>query len=100
LVISELKSAAFNCCSRLTQTLIQSLFVCKFLFIINSLFKLCFQNLLSESPVDDQYWPKELILLREKFTAKSQLEITQLNIKHAEEVSPENIVANEISLQN
>ncbi|KAM8709389.1 hypothetical protein ACLKA7_016230 [Drosophila subpalustris] len=45
------------------------------------------QNLLSESPVDDQYWPKELILLREKFTAKSQLEITQLNIKHADEMS-------------
>ncbi|XP_060659556.1 golgin subfamily A member 4 isoform X4 [Drosophila nasuta] len=45
------------------------------------------QNLLSESPVDDHNWPKELILLREKFTAKSQLEITQLNIKHAEEMS-------------
>ncbi|XP_062136622.1 pericentrin isoform X7 [Drosophila sulfurigaster albostrigata] len=44
-------------------------------------------NLLSESPVDDHNWPKELILLREKFTAKSQLEITQLNIKHAEEMS-------------
>ncbi|XP_064545021.1 golgin subfamily A member 4 isoform X2 [Drosophila montana] len=45
------------------------------------------QSLLSESAVDDQHWPKELILLREKFTAKSQLEITQLNIKHAEEMS-------------
>ncbi|XP_064545022.1 pericentrin isoform X3 [Drosophila montana] len=44
-------------------------------------------SLLSESAVDDQHWPKELILLREKFTAKSQLEITQLNIKHAEEMS-------------
>ncbi|KAH8234866.1 hypothetical protein KR032_004625 [Drosophila birchii] len=44
------------------------------------------QNLLSENTVDDQHWPKELILLREKFTAKSQLEITQLNIKHADEV--------------
>ncbi|XP_017955731.1 pericentrin isoform X1 [Drosophila navojoa] len=45
------------------------------------------QSLLSECAVDDQHWPKELILLREKFTAKSQLEITQLNIKHAEEMS-------------
>ncbi|XP_033240357.1 golgin subfamily A member 4 isoform X14 [Drosophila pseudoobscura] len=45
------------------------------------------QNLLSENAVDDQHWPKELILLREKFTAKSQLEITQLNIKHADEMS-------------
>ncbi|XP_030244475.1 pericentrin isoform X3 [Drosophila navojoa] len=44
-------------------------------------------SLLSECAVDDQHWPKELILLREKFTAKSQLEITQLNIKHAEEMS-------------
>ncbi|XP_033149655.1 rootletin isoform X3 [Drosophila busckii] len=45
------------------------------------------QSLLSESAANDQHWPKELILLREKFTAKSQLEITQLNIKHAEEMS-------------
>ncbi|KAH8379772.1 hypothetical protein KR009_007140, partial [Drosophila setifemur] len=45
------------------------------------------QNLLSENTVDDLHWPKELILLREKFTAKSQLEITQLNIKHADEMS-------------
>ncbi|XP_034122450.1 A-kinase anchor protein 9 isoform X3 [Drosophila guanche] len=45
------------------------------------------QKLLSENAVDDQHWPKELILLREKFTAKSQLEITQLNIKHADEMS-------------
>ncbi|XP_065721135.2 uncharacterized protein Plp isoform X11 [Drosophila suzukii] len=46
-----------------------------------------YKNLLSENTVDDQHWPKELILLREKFTAKSQLEITQLNIKHADEMS-------------
>ncbi|XP_033149659.1 rootletin isoform X7 [Drosophila busckii] len=46
-----------------------------------------FVSLLSESAANDQHWPKELILLREKFTAKSQLEITQLNIKHAEEMS-------------
>ncbi|KAM7357976.1 pericentrin-like protein isoform 3-T3 [Cochliomyia hominivorax] len=45
------------------------------------------QTLLSESTTDDQHWPKELILLREKFTAKSQLEIAQLQIKHAEEMS-------------
>ncbi|XP_075162394.1 pericentrin-like protein isoform X6 [Haematobia irritans] len=46
-----------------------------------------FMTLLSESTADDQHWPKELILLREKFTAKSQLEIAQLQIKHAEEMS-------------
>ncbi|XP_022211348.2 centrosome-associated protein CEP250 isoform X10 [Drosophila obscura] len=46
-----------------------------------------YKNLLSENAVDDQHWPKELILLREKFTAKSQLEITQLNIRHADEMS-------------
>ncbi|XP_059216942.1 pericentrin isoform X3 [Stomoxys calcitrans] len=45
------------------------------------------QTLLSESTADDQHWPKELILLREKFTAKSQLEIAQLQIKHADEMS-------------
>uniref|UniRef100_A0A1A9WE87 Pericentrin/AKAP-450 centrosomal targeting domain-containing protein n=1 Tax=Glossina brevipalpis TaxID=37001 RepID=A0A1A9WE87_9MUSC len=45
------------------------------------------QALLSETTADDQHWPKELILLREKFTAKSQLEIAQLQIKHAEEMS-------------
>ncbi|XP_046808670.1 golgin subfamily B member 1 isoform X2 [Lucilia cuprina] len=45
------------------------------------------QTLLSESTTDDQHWPKELILLREKFTAKSQLEIAQLQIKHADEMS-------------
>ncbi|XP_058985217.1 pericentrin isoform X3 [Musca domestica] len=46
-----------------------------------------FMTLLSETTTDDQHWPKELILLREKFTAKSQLEIAQLQIKHAEEMS-------------
>ncbi|XP_046808674.1 golgin subfamily B member 1 isoform X6 [Lucilia cuprina] len=46
-----------------------------------------FMTLLSESTTDDQHWPKELILLREKFTAKSQLEIAQLQIKHADEMS-------------
>ncbi|XP_065360071.1 A-kinase anchor protein 9 isoform X3 [Calliphora vicina] len=45
------------------------------------------QTLLSESTTDDQHWPKELILLREKFTAKCQLEIAQLQIKHADEMS-------------
>ncbi|KAL9904593.1 pericentrin-like protein isoform 2-T2 [Glossina fuscipes fuscipes] len=45
------------------------------------------QTLLSETTADDQHWPKELILLREKLTAKSQLEIAQLQIKHAEEMS-------------
>ncbi|XP_037890301.1 protein MLP1 isoform X5 [Glossina fuscipes] len=46
-----------------------------------------FMTLLSETTADDQHWPKELILLREKLTAKSQLEIAQLQIKHAEEMS-------------
>jgi hypothetical protein len=43
--------------------------------------------LLSETANEDSHWPPELILLREKFTAKSQLEIAQLQIKHEEEVS-------------
>ena len=42
--------------------------------------------LLSDSIPDDSKWPPELILLREKFTAKSQLEIAQLQIKHKTEV--------------
>ncbi|KAJ6647187.1 hypothetical protein Bhyg_02407, partial [Pseudolycoriella hygida] len=42
--------------------------------------------LLSETATDDSQWPPELILLREKFTAKSQLEIAQLQIRHKEEV--------------
>lgn len=60
-----------------------------FPFYINEFFCISFslQTLLSESTTDDQHWPKELILLREKFTAKSQLEIAQLQIKHADEVS-------------
>ncbi|CAD7003864.1 unnamed protein product [Ceratitis capitata] len=44
-------------------------------------------TLLSETTTDDQHWPPELILLREKFTAKSQLKIAQLQIKHEEEMS-------------
>ncbi|KAG4070360.1 hypothetical protein HA402_006502 [Bradysia odoriphaga] len=42
--------------------------------------------LLSETATDDSQWPPELILLREKFTAKSQLEIAQLQIRHKEEM--------------
>lgn len=45
------------------------------------------KTLLSEPIADESRWPPELILLREKFTAKSQLEIAQLQIKHEEEVS-------------
>lgn len=45
------------------------------------------QALLSETAADDIHWPPELILIREKFTAKNQLEITQLQIQHAEEMS-------------
>lgn len=45
------------------------------------------KTLLSEPISDESRWPPELILLREKFTAKSQLEIAQLQIKHEEEVS-------------
>lgn len=44
------------------------------------------QALLSEDSQDDTQWPPELILLREKLTAKSQLEIAQLNRRHEEEV--------------
>lgn len=45
------------------------------------------QALLSENRAEDSHWPPELILLREKFTAKSQLEIAQLQIKHEEEMA-------------
>ncbi|XP_055533629.1 A-kinase anchor protein 9 isoform X3 [Wyeomyia smithii] len=45
------------------------------------------QALLSDSATEDSRWPPELILLREKFTAKSQLEIAQLQIKHEEEMA-------------
>ncbi|XP_055300379.1 A-kinase anchor protein 9 isoform X4 [Sitodiplosis mosellana] len=44
-------------------------------------------TLLAEPISDESRWPPELILLREKFTAKSQLEIAQLQIKHEEEMS-------------
>lgn len=44
------------------------------------------KTLLSETAPEESRWPPELILLREKFTAKSQLEIAQLQIKHEEEV--------------
>ncbi|XP_055692688.1 A-kinase anchor protein 9 isoform X9 [Lutzomyia longipalpis] len=46
-----------------------------------------FMALLSESSSADSHWPPELILLREKFTAQNKLEITQLQIKHEEEMS-------------
>lgn len=42
---------------------------------------------MSETAPEESRWPPELILLREKFTAKSQLEIAQLQIKHEEEMS-------------
>lgn len=45
------------------------------------------KTLLSENAPEESRWPPELILLREKFTAKSQLEIAQLQIRHEEEVS-------------
>ncbi|GAB0099973.1 pericentrin [Sergentomyia squamirostris] len=45
------------------------------------------QALLSESSSVDSHWPPELILLREKFTAQNKLEITQLQIRHEEEMS-------------
>uniref|UniRef100_A0A182JV81 Uncharacterized protein n=1 Tax=Anopheles christyi TaxID=43041 RepID=A0A182JV81_9DIPT len=43
--------------------------------------------LLTDSSFEDSHWPPELVLLREKFTAKSQLEITQLQLKHEEEMA-------------
>ncbi|XP_062715949.1 A-kinase anchor protein 9-like isoform X4 [Aedes albopictus] len=45
------------------------------------------QALLSDTTTEDYHWPPELILLREKLTAKSQLEIAQLQIKHEEEMA-------------
>ncbi|XP_035892556.1 pericentrin isoform X2 [Anopheles stephensi] len=45
------------------------------------------QTLLTDSSFEDSHWPPELVLLREKFTAKSQLEITQLQLKHEEEMA-------------
>lgn len=45
------------------------------------------QALLSETATEDSHWPPELILIREKFTAKNQLEITQLQIQHADEMA-------------
>ncbi|XP_058465228.1 golgin subfamily B member 1 isoform X2 [Malaya genurostris] len=45
------------------------------------------QALLSDTTIEDSHWPAELILLREKFTARSQLEIAQLRIKHEEEMA-------------
>ena len=47
------------------------------------------QALLGDSSFEDSHWPPELVLLREKFTAKSQLEIAQLQLKHEEEVRPQ-----------
>lgn len=59
------------------------------MILIYKYFSLSFRKtLLSEPILDESRWPPELILLREKFTAKSQLEIAQLQIKHEEEVSP------------
>lgn len=49
-------------------------------------FPLSLKTLLSEPTPEESRWPPELILLREKFTARSQLEIAQLQIKHEEEV--------------
>lgn len=46
-----------------------------------------FKTLLSDTTPEESRWPPELILLREKFTARSQLEVAQLQIKHEEEVS-------------
>ncbi|XP_053660325.1 pericentrin-like [Anopheles marshallii] len=45
------------------------------------------QALLTDSSFEDSHWPPELVLLREKFTAKSQLEIAQLQLKHEEEMA-------------
>ncbi|XP_055600528.1 pericentrin isoform X2 [Uranotaenia lowii] len=45
------------------------------------------QALLTDGITEDSHWPPELILLREKFTAKSQLEIAQIEIKHEQEMA-------------
>lgn len=54
--------------------------------LLNFFWYLFPQTLISENSRDDSNWPTELILLREKLTATSQLEIAQLKIKHEEEV--------------
>lgn len=59
----------------------------EYFFCFPSLSHFPLKTLLSESSPQENRWPPELILLREKFTAKSQLEIAQLQIKHEEEVS-------------
>lgn len=46
-----------------------------------------FQTLASDKAPKESDWPREFLLLREQFTAKSQLEITQLKIQHAEEMA-------------
>uniref|UniRef100_A0A336KVR5 CSON000948 protein n=1 Tax=Culicoides sonorensis TaxID=179676 RepID=A0A336KVR5_CULSO len=46
-----------------------------------------FQALASDKAPKESDWPREFLLLREQFTAKSQLEITQLKIQHAEEMA-------------
>lgn len=50
-------------------------------------FYLFLKTLLSDTAPEESRWPPELILLREKFTARSQLEVAQLQIKHEDEVS-------------
>lgn len=45
------------------------------------------QALASDKAPKESDWPREFLLLREQFTAKSQLEITQLKIQHAEEMA-------------
>ncbi|KAL5276406.1 AKAP9 family protein [Megaselia abdita] len=45
-----------------------------------------FQAFLTETSSDD-HWPSEFVLLREKFTAKHQLEIAQIELKHEEEMT-------------
>ncbi|XP_049538839.1 pericentrin isoform X2 [Anopheles darlingi] len=45
------------------------------------------QALLTDASFEDSHWPPELVLLREKFTAKSQLEVAQLQLKHEEEMA-------------
>lgn len=59
-------------------------YILKFNLIISVIL---FQALITENCQDDSHWPTELILLREKLTARSQLEIAQMKIKHEEEVS-------------
>lgn len=71
---------------------LNQIFYYYFIFIISvQINNICLssltQALASDKAPKESDWPREFLLLREQFTAKSQLEITQLKIQHAEEMA-------------